>query len=87
MPAATRACAGRRVSVPAGEDDPAGEALRHADQGVEQRRLAGAVAPEQGQRLALVEREAETLDDDGLAVAGAQVLDPEQLSHDAPSPR
>ena len=46
----------------------------------DKRRLADAVATEQRQRLAVLNREAEALDDQRLAVAGAQVLDPEQLS-------
>ena len=58
-------------------------AARHADQGVEQRRLAGAVAAKQGERLAGLEREVDALDDDRLAVAGAQAADAHQLAHGA----
>ena len=48
------------------------DAARHADQRVDQRRLAGAVAAQQRQRLALARARRPTSDEhDGLAVAGA----------------
>ena len=59
MPAAARRCGGSAVTSLPGEHDAAGMAARHADQRVDQRRLAGAVAAEQRERLAGVEREVE----------------------------
>ena len=59
----------QRGDVAAGERDRPAVAARHADQRVEQRRLAGAVAAEQGERAAGLEREVDALDDDRLAVA------------------
>jgi hypothetical protein len=52
MPASARRCTGSVCSGLPVERDAAGVAPRHADQGVDQRRLAGAVAAQQRQRAA-----------------------------------
>ncbi len=57
MPARARWSGRRRGDVAPVERDGAGAATRDADDGVEQRGLAGAVAAEQRQRLALRQRE------------------------------
>jgi hypothetical protein len=48
---------------------------RDADERVDQRRLAGAVAPEQGERLARRQRQLDAVEHHGLAVAGLQAVD------------
>jgi hypothetical protein len=52
MPAAARRCGGAVVSR-FREDDLPGVASRHAGEGVEERRLAGAVSAQERERLAL----------------------------------
>jgi hypothetical protein len=54
------------------ELDAARAIARDADERREQRRLAGAVASEQRERAPFAERESHVVDDDRLAVAGAQ---------------
>ena len=71
----------QRADLAAAERDRSGEAARHADQRVEQRRLAGAVAAQQRQRLALAQAEGHVGQHDGAAVARGQVLDGQQVSH------
>ena len=61
--------------------------VRDADDGVDQRGLADAVAAEQRQRLAVGQREADVGQHDGLAVAGGEALDLQQVSHAPASPR
>ena len=69
------------------ELDAAAAIARHADQRREQRGLAGAVAPEQRERLALVERKVDAVDDHALAVARAQAANAKKLRHASASPR
>jgi hypothetical protein len=45
-----------------------------ADQAAQRRRLAGAVAPEQGDDLAFAHRQADAVQDVALAVVGLQAL-------------
>src|SRR5208282_6331116 len=61
---------GKRRDVLAGKHDLAAEAGGDADERIDKRRLADAVASEQRQRLAVLESETEALDDPRLAVAG-----------------
>ena len=86
MPAAARSCEGSLCSCDAGQRDGAAVLARGAGQRVDQGRLAGAVAPQQRQGLAGRQRQRHAVQDHGLAIAGAQVLDLQQLSHARPSP-
>src|SRR6202011_3308702 len=68
--------------VAAGEADSAMVQGRQADERVDQRRLAGAVAAEERQCLALLQRKAEVVDGDRGAVAGGEDVAGEELSHE-----
>ena len=61
--------------VGAVERDGAADIAGDADDGVDQRGLAHAVAAEQRQRLALGDLDADVFQHDGLAVAGGQAFD------------
>jgi len=63
----------------AGERDPSAAAAGDADDAVDQCRLADTVAPEQSERASLGEREVDVEQHERLAIAGAQLLDPEQI--------
>src|SRR6185312_8090657 len=67
--------------VLAAEHDCAVKSPGDADQRIDESRLADAVAPEQRQRLAVLNREADGVDDPRLAITGAQAFDPQELSH------
>src|SRR5207249_8292365 len=66
-------------ALPAEQDLPAGGRKAAADE-VEQRRLAGAVGPDDGHPLAGRHREVGTADDLGLAEALAQVFQLDRVS-------
>jgi hypothetical protein len=54
--------------------DAAGVLARRASQRVDQRCLAGAVAPEQRQRLTFGQRQLHAIEHHGLTVTGAQAF-------------
>ena len=66
------------------EHDGAAAVAGDADDGVDERGLAHAVAAEQRQRLALRQRERDVGKDHRLAIAGPQPLDAEKISHRRP---
>jgi len=70
--------------VLATEPERAAKAACDTDDGIDQRRLAGTVAPQQRQHLALRQAERHAWQHDRLAITGAQVLDGEQLRHRCP---
>ena len=72
--------------VAAVETDAAADVAGDADDRIDQRGLAHAVAAEQRQRLALGEAEADIRQHHGLAIAGRQPRDLQQLRH-RPPPR
>ena len=68
---------------------PAHRAAAHArepHQRDQQRRLAHAVAPEQREAVAFVQRERDVFQHDAVAVARGDAVDRQQLSHAAPRP-
>src|SRR5262245_96337 len=73
----------QRRDVAAVDRDAAGDEPGHADDRVDQRGLAHAVASEQGERLPLGERERDRIEHDGLAVARGQPVDGEEIRHRA----
>ena len=68
-----------------GKMNRAGETPRDARDGVHQRRLAGAIAAKQRQRLAFLDDDRDMVEHTGLAVAGHQAFEPQKLGH-GPSP-
>src|SRR5206468_6472313 len=64
--------------------DAAGATACHAHERAQQRRLAHAVAAEERQGAAFAEGKADAVDDDGLGVAGAQVLDAQEVRQGSP---
>ena len=66
------------------ERNRAAKAAGDADDRIDQRGLAGAVAPEQRQRLAFAQRQRHVRQHHRLAVAGAQGIDGEKLRHRPP---
>ena len=74
----------QRGDVGAAERQRPAEAAGDADDGVDQRGLAGAVAPEQRQHLPLRQGQRHLGQHHRLAVAGAQALDAKQVSHGRP---
>ncbi|MNL70633.1 hypothetical protein D3C87_1956680 [compost metagenome] len=57
------------------------------DDRVEQSGLAGAVAAEQCQRAAFLQRKIDLGEDMGFAITGDKAFDPQQFGHQASSPR
>ena len=60
------------------DDNAAGKDVGEAEDRVQHGRLAGTVRPDQAQRLALADPQAEIMQDFHLAVAGAQIVDREK---------
>ena len=78
---ARAAVAGNPDDVLAGEADDAAALACRSDERCEQRRLAHAVAAEEREASAFVEREAHVLQDDRVAVTAPHVLHPQELTH------
>src|SRR5581483_8276157 len=62
------------------EMNRAGEASREADNGIDERRLAHAIAAEKRERRAGGECQIDVIEHHGLAVARAQALDAQELA-------
>src|SRR5262249_56513252 len=76
---------GNTRDVAAAPNDGAAADAGEAHDGEKERRLADAVASEQGQAAAVADSERDAVEDDGIAVTGAHVVDRAQgLSHGAP---
>ena len=70
-----------RRNVQSAERQGAAEAAGDADDRIDQRGLAGAVAPEQRQHLAFGQRQRHRRQHDRFAVAGAQAVDGKKIRH------
>ena len=77
-----RGCVGE---IAAREGEHAAASAGDADDRVDERRLAGAVAAEHRQRAAALETQIDVRDHDGLAVAGGYLMQGEQVTHRHPS--
>ena len=75
MPSATILCGGRRTMLLPSKVDAAGGRADQAGDGLQQRRLAGAVRADQRDDLALRDVEGDVVQHLDLAVAGAQPSD------------
>ncbi len=87
MPAAARSVRPQPGDVAPGKPDAPALAGRQADDGVDQRRLARAVAAQQRQRAAVAERKADAAEHRRLAIAGGRGCRAPEAQPSPPSPR